>query len=92
MKGPRIQGVEEPRGKTADNFFFLNPTNSTNPTSYSHRWVIEEFFRNAKQLTDMEGATIRTEQGVSITICLVSWIDSLLHFEAGIAAGIAGRP
>ncbi|BBO93070.1 hypothetical protein DSCOOX_62500 [Desulfosarcina ovata subsp. ovata] len=49
--------------------------------TYSHRWVIEEFFRNAKQLTDMEGATIRSEQGVSITICLVSWIDSLLHFE-----------
>ncbi|MCP4258200.1 MAG: transposase, partial [Planctomycetes bacterium] len=27
--------------------------------TYSNRWVIEEFFRNAKQLTDMEGATIR---------------------------------
>jgi hypothetical protein len=50
-------------------------------SAYSYRWVIEEFFRNAKQLTDMEGATIRSEQGVSITICLVSWIDSLLHFE-----------
>jgi hypothetical protein len=50
-------------------------------SEYSHRWVIEEFFRNAKQLTDMEGATIRSEQGVSITIGLVSWIDSLLHFE-----------
>ena len=32
--------------------------------SYSFRWVIEEFFRNAKQLSDMEGATIRSEQGV----------------------------
>jgi len=50
-------------------------------SAYSNRWVIEEFFRNAKQLIDMEGATIRSEQGVSITICLVSWIDSLLHFE-----------
>ena len=49
--------------------------------AYSNRWVIEEFFRNAKQLTDMEGATIRSEQGVAITLCLVSWIDSLLHFE-----------
>ena len=48
---------------------------------YSHRWVIEEFFRNAKQLTDMEGATIRSEQGVTLALCLVSWIDSLFHFE-----------
>jgi hypothetical protein len=50
-------------------------------SAYSYRWVIEEFFRNAKQLTDMEGATIRSEQGVTIALCLVSWIDSLLHFE-----------
>ena len=50
-------------------------------SAYSNRWVIEEFFRNAKQLTDMEGATIRSEQGVATTLCLVSWIDSLLHFE-----------
>jgi hypothetical protein len=48
---------------------------------YSNRWVIEEFFRNAKQLTDMEGATIRSEQGVTLALCLVSWIDSLLHLE-----------
>ena len=48
---------------------------------YNNRWVIEEFFRNAKQLTDMEGATIRSEQGVAIALCLVSWIDFLLHFE-----------
>ena len=48
---------------------------------YSNRWVIEEFFRNAKQLTDMEGASIRSEQGVTLTLCLVSWIDSLLHLE-----------
>ncbi len=50
-------------------------------SAYSHRWVIEEFFRNAKQLTDMEGATIRSEQGVTLSLCLVSWIDFLLHFE-----------
>jgi len=43
--------------------------------------MIEEFFRNAKQLTDMEGATIRSEQGVTLSLCLVSWIDFLLHFE-----------
>lgn len=48
---------------------------------YSYRWVIEEFFRNAKQLTDMEGATIRSEQGVTLALCLVSWIDFLFHFE-----------
>ncbi len=48
---------------------------------YSHRWVIEEFFRNAKQLTDMEGATLRSEQGVTLALCLVSWIDFLFHFE-----------
>jgi len=50
-------------------------------TIYNNRWVIEEFFRNAKQLTDMEGVTIRSEQGVAIALCLVSWIDFLLHFE-----------
>ena len=48
---------------------------------YSYRWVIEEFFRNAKQLTDMEGATIRSEQGVTLALCLVSWLDFLFHFE-----------
>ena len=50
-------------------------------TTYNNRWVIEEFFRNAKQLTDMEGVTIRSEQGVATALCLVSWIDFLLHFE-----------
>jgi hypothetical protein len=48
---------------------------------YSNRWVIEEFFRNAKQLLDMEGVTIRSEQGVTLALCLVFWIDFLLHFE-----------
>jgi len=48
---------------------------------YSLRWVIEEFFRNAKQLSSMEGATIRSEQGVTLALCLVSWIDFLLHYE-----------
>jgi len=50
-------------------------------TTYNNRWVIEEFFRNAKQLTNMEGVTIRSEQGVATALCLVSWIDFLLHFE-----------
>ncbi|MCP4346842.1 MAG: transposase [Desulfobacterales bacterium] len=48
---------------------------------YSCRWVIEEFFRNAKQLSDMEGATVRSEQGVTTTLCLVFWLDFLLHYE-----------
>jgi hypothetical protein len=51
-------------------------------SEYTNRWVIEEFFRNAKQLTDMEGATIRSEQGITTALSLVSWIDSLLHFES----------
>ncbi len=50
-------------------------------STYSHRWVIEEFFKNAKQFSDMEGATLRSEQGVTLSLCLVSWIDFLLHLE-----------
>lgn len=50
-------------------------------SAYSHRWVIEEFFKNAKQFSDMEGATIRSEQGVTLSLCLVSYIDFLLHLE-----------
>jgi hypothetical protein len=50
-------------------------------STYYYRWVIEEFFRNAKQLTDMEGTTIRSEQGITISLYLVSWIDFLLHSE-----------
>lgn len=50
-------------------------------TIYNNRWVIEEFFRNAKQLLDMEGATVRSEQGVTLALCLVTWIDFLLHLE-----------
>ncbi|MGK5095546.1 transposase [Deltaproteobacteria bacterium TL4] len=48
---------------------------------YSHRWVIEEFFRNAKQLCDLEGASLRSEQGVTLSLYLVSWIDFLLHHQ-----------
>lgn len=48
-------------------------------TVYSYRWVIKEFFRNAKQLTGLEGAMIRREQGVTLTLCLVCWLDFLLH-------------
>lgn len=48
---------------------------------YSERWVIEEFFRNAKQLLDMDGVMIRSEQGITVALCLVFWLDFLLHFE-----------
>jgi len=30
---------------------------------------------------DMEGATIRSKQGVTLALYLVSWIDFLLHYE-----------
>jgi hypothetical protein len=43
--------------------------------------VIEESFRNAKQLTDMEGAMLRSEQGVTLALGLVFWLDFLLHQE-----------
>jgi hypothetical protein len=29
----------------------------------------------------MEGATLRSKQGVATTLCLVTWLDFLLHFE-----------
>ena len=55
---------------------------------YFHRWAIEEFFRNAKQQLDMEGACVRSKQGVTITLFLVSYIDSLIHSKiAELAAG-----
>jgi len=48
---------------------------------YFHRWVIEEFFRNAKQQLNMEGACVRSEQGVAITLFLLTCVDSLFHME-----------
>ena len=59
-------------------------------SAYSCRWVIEEFFRNAKQLTDMEGAMLRSEQGVTLALCLVFWLDFLLHQENR-TQGTAGK-
>lgn len=50
-------------------------------SAYSERWVIEEFFRNAKQLLDMDGVMVRSEQGITLTLCLVFCLDFLLHFE-----------
>ena len=48
---------------------------------YFHRWVIEEFFRNAKQQLNMEGACVRSEQGVAITLFLLTL--SRLPFSYG---------
>lgn len=48
---------------------------------YFCRWVIEEFFRNAKQQLNMEGACVRSEQGVAIKLLLLTCIDSLIHMN-----------
>jgi hypothetical protein len=48
---------------------------------YFCRWVIEEFFRNAKQQLNMEGACVRSEQGVAIKLLLLTCIDSLIHMK-----------
>lgn len=59
-------------------------------SAYSCRWVLEEFFRNAKQVTDMEGAMLRSEPGVTVALCLVFWLDFLLHRE-NYAQSTAGK-
>jgi len=64
-------------------------------SSYGNRWVIEEFFRNAKQLTDMEGVTVRSEQGVTIALYLVFYIDFLVHnenYKRSIAGELSKEP
>ena len=48
---------------------------------YSYRWLIEEFFRNAKQFFGLEGASIRSEQGGAIKLFLVSFADLLVSFQ-----------
>jgi hypothetical protein len=48
---------------------------------YSYRWLIEEFFRNAKQLFGFEGASIRSEQGGAIKLFLVSFADLLVSLQ-----------
>ena len=62
--------------------YFLTNQLSWNATKivsvYSERWVIEEFFRNAKQLLDMDGVMIRSEQGITVALCLVD-ISLALH-------------
>lgn len=48
---------------------------------YSFRWIIEEFFANAKGLCGLEEACIRSEQGGAIALFLVSFVDLLISLE-----------
>ena len=48
---------------------------------YSYRWMIEEFFGNAKGLCGLEKAGIRSEQGGAIALFLVSCVDLLFSLE-----------
>ena len=48
---------------------------------YSYRWMIEEFFRNAKQLFGFEEASIWSEQGGAIKLFLVSFADLLVSLQ-----------
>ena len=79
----RIVESTDPKTKTTK--YLLSDQLTWEPVKilslYANRWIIEEFFRNAKQLSDMEGTTIRSEQGITLSLCLVSWIDFLLHLE-----------
>ena len=43
--------------------------------------MIEEFFRNTKQLFGLEGASIRSEQGGAIKLFLVSFADLLVSLQ-----------
>lgn len=48
---------------------------------YSYRWLIEEFFKNAKGLYGFEKAYIRSEQGGALTFFLVSFVDLLVSIR-----------
>jgi len=48
---------------------------------YSYRWMIEEFFGNAKGLCGLEKACIRSEQGGALALFLVSYVDLLFSLE-----------
>jgi hypothetical protein len=49
--------------------------------SYSYRWLIEEFFKNAKELFGLEKACIRSEQGGALALFLVSFADLLVSMQ-----------
>lgn len=48
---------------------------------FSFRWMIEEFFGNAKGFNGFEEACIRSEQGGAITLFLVSFVDLLISIK-----------
>jgi hypothetical protein len=48
---------------------------------YSSRWLIEEFFKNAKGLYGLEKACIRSRQGGAISFFLVSFVDLLISIQ-----------
>jgi hypothetical protein len=48
---------------------------------YSYRWMIEEFFGNAKGLCGLEKACVRSEQGGALALFLVSYVDLLISVE-----------
>jgi hypothetical protein len=48
---------------------------------YSYRWMIEEFFGNAKGLCGLEEACIRSEQGGALALFLVSFVDLLVSIQ-----------
>lgn len=48
---------------------------------YSYRWMIEEFFGNAKGLCGFEEACIRSEQGGALALFLVSFVDLLVSIQ-----------
>src|SRR3984957_6567573 len=50
-------------------------------SEYSYRWMIEEFFGNAKGLCCLEEACIRSEQGGALALFLVSFVDLLISIE-----------
>lgn len=50
-------------------------------TVYSLRWLIEEFFKNAKGFYGLEKACIRSEQGGALALFLVSFVDLLISIQ-----------
>ncbi len=50
-------------------------------STYSQRWLIEEFFKNVKGFFGFEKACIRSEQAGALTLMLVSFADLLLSIQ-----------
>jgi hypothetical protein len=48
---------------------------------FSYRWMIEEFFRNAKESYGLEEAYIRSEQGGALALFLVSFVGLLVSIQ-----------